>query len=173
MRATRIDEAASRLAAVPSGGLLRAIDRATTLGNGTVVWAVSTLGLGAAGRRGRRAAVEAALAYLTGSVTSNAVVKPLVDRKRPWRGLRQPRKSTSSFPSSHATTSFAYATAATASWPAAGAPLLLRAAPVAASRDHARHPRISEVAGGALLGTAIGAVVHGAVRGAVRARTRS
>ncbi|MBV9952071.1 MAG: phosphatase PAP2 family protein [Acidimicrobiia bacterium] len=169
MRATRVDQVASGLAAIPSGSVLRAVDRATTLGNGTVVWAVSTLGLGAAGRRGRRAALEAALAYVSASVTSNGVVKPLVDRERPWRGLRRPRKPSSSFPSSHATTSFAYATAATASWPAAGAPLLLLAAAVAASRVHARHHRISEVTGGALLGAVIGATVHAGVR----ARTRS
>src|SRR4051794_1278597 len=111
MRATRIDQVASGLAALPSGSLLRAVDGAVTLGNGTALWAASTVGLGAAGRRGRRAAAEAVVAYVGVSVTSNAVVKPLVDRKRPWRGLRRPRKSSSSFPSSHAATSFAYATA--------------------------------------------------------------
>jgi undecaprenyl-diphosphatase len=148
---------------------MSAIDRAATLGNGTAVWGASTVGLGLAGKRGRRAALEAVVAYLSASATSNGVVKPLVRRERPWRGWRRPRKPTSSFPSSHATTSFAYATAATASWPAVGAPLLLVASAIAASRVHARHHRISEVAGGAVLGAAIGAVVHASVK----ARTRS
>jgi undecaprenyl-diphosphatase len=158
------DEAASVLASVPKGPLLGGLDRVVTSANGTPVWAATTAGLAACGRRGRVAATEGAVAFALASAFSNLALKPVVDRRRPFRRLGRPTKPTSSFPSSHASTSFAYATAVVERWPVAGAPLLLTAGAIAASRVHTRQHRISEVLGGAVLGTVVGTGVHLASR---------
>ena len=106
-------------------------------------------------------AAEGAAALVAASALSNLAAKPLVGRRRPIAIPRRTTpKQTLSFPSSHATTSFAYATAVTARWPAGGVPLLVAAGAIAGSRVHTRHHRISDVLAGALLGASVGALVH-------------
>ena len=129
-------------------------------GNGMPIWSATSLGLAVTGRRGRRAALEGAAALALASAASNLMVKPAVGRRRPVPIPRRGRpKTTMSFPSSHATTSFAYASAVTARWPAAGAPLLAVAAVIAGSRVHTRQHRIADVVAGAVLGATIGVMV--------------
>jgi undecaprenyl-diphosphatase len=174
MRLSRVDEAVSRLAALPTGRGWSALDAVVTAGNGVPVWAAICVGLGGAGTRGRRAATEGMVAYVAASVASNVIIKPLVHRDRPGRWPRAGRrtKPTSSFPSSHAATAFAFSSAVIAAWPAAGGPLLVVPLGIAASRVHSRDHRVSEVAAGALLGAAVGVAVHAAWAGVERVGRR-
>ena len=160
MQVKAADAGASVLASLPDGRLVMAIDRLASTANGTPLWIGATAGLSAAGRRGRLAAAEGVAAFSVASVLSNLLVKPLVHRDRPIRLGRGRGKRTSSFPSSHASTSFAYASAVVGRWPVAGAPLLVAATAIAASRVHASQHRISEVAAGAVLGVVVGTGVH-------------
>ena len=154
------DEATSVAVALRRRAWLRPVERVAAMANGLPVWLAASALL-AMGRRSRRAAAEGAAALMCASAVSNLAAKPLVGRRRPIAIPRRTTpKRTLSFPSSHAATSFAYATAVTARWPAGGAPLLVVAGVIAGSRVHSRHHRISEVLAGALLGAAIGALVH-------------
>lgn len=123
----------------------------------------------AGGRRGRRAAAEGLAAAGAGSLVVNAAVKPLVRRRRPTLPAplqpalgHAPR--TSSFPSSHTTTAFAFATAAGVALPPAALPLAAVAAAVGWSRVRGRRHFPSDVVAGALLGATVGAAVHAAAR---------
>jgi PAP2 superfamily len=81
------------------------------------------------GRRGRRAALEGVLAIGVTSATVNLGMKPLAQRERPDRAghaafaaRRVPMPESDSFPSGHAASAFAFATAtysvtASTSWP--------------------------------------------------------
>jgi undecaprenyl-diphosphatase len=157
----RVDEAASLAVALAPVPGLRPIERVAATANGQPVWWAASAALAAAGRRGRRAAAEGLAALAVASTVSNLAIKPVVARSRPLpvpRRRGRPRPS-GSFPSSHAATGFAYASAVTCRWPAAGVPLLGLAAAVAGSRVHARHHRLTEVVAGAALGIVAGAGV--------------
>jgi membrane-associated phospholipid phosphatase len=155
------DQGASFVAALPRGAWLAPVERLAEVANGTPVWAASSAALAASGRRGRRAAAEGAVAIALASATSNLLAKPLVRRRRPLPVPRRGRqKTTLSFPSSHAATGFAHASAVALRWPAVGLPVLVAAAVVAGSRVHTRQHRIGDVLAGAVLGLAAGAVVH-------------
>jgi membrane-associated phospholipid phosphatase len=95
------------------------------------------------GRRGRRAAFLGVASIGLSSVISNVVVKPLLARARPVRdaavvpGDRWVRMPTSSsLPSGHSASAFAFATAVGAELPALSIPLRVVAAAVAYSRVH-------------------------------------
>ena len=79
-----------------------------------------------------------------------------VDTAGVRRAGRAPRPS--SFPSGHTASAFAFATAATLEMPAVGPALGATAMLVAWSRVHRGQHFPSDVAAGALLGTAVGAV---------------
>ena len=118
----------------------------------------------AGGRRGRRAAVRGLTAIGATSITANLVVKCLVPRRRPAistnteaRETRMPRSS--SFPSGHAASAFAFAAAATAEIPQLALPLYALATAVGYSRVHIGVHYPSDVLGGAVLGLAVGTMV--------------
>jgi undecaprenyl-diphosphatase len=160
-RLKRVDAASSFLVALPEQRWLSPIERAAATGNGLPIWGAASVGLAVTGARGRRAAGEGLVALGVVSTLSNLVVKPLVHRRRPFPFPRRTTpKATRSFPSSHAATAHAFATAVTCRWPAAGLPLLAVAGTVAGSRVHARQHRISEVLFGAALGVVTGAGLH-------------
>jgi membrane-associated phospholipid phosphatase len=100
-------------------------------------------------------------ALVPAALGANYLVKLAVRRPRPrLRGLppigRAPR--TFSFPSGHATTSFAAALASAGIVPASRVPLLVAAALMAVTRPYLGLHYPSDVVGGALLGSAIGLV---------------
>ena len=141
-----------------------AVDRITDAAawaNGMPIWVGVSAVLASSGRRGRVVAARALVSYATASAASNVVVKHVVTRRRPWSA--RPRgavKTTSAFPSSHATTASAFSVAVTLDWPTAGLPALLLASVVSGSRVYARQHRIGDVAGGVAVGAMVATALH-------------
>ncbi|MFF0813697.1 bifunctional phosphatase PAP2/diacylglycerol kinase family protein [Rhodococcus sp. NPDC003318] len=140
-------------------GALRALSNAA---NHSAVWMGVSVGLGLAGGRARRAAVRGMLSVAAASALSNAVLKPLLPRRRPpagtpefhsRRGLPAPRSS--SFPSGHSASAAAFATGVALEYPVAGAAIAPLAAAVAYSRVHTGVHWPSDVAVGLAVGSAI------------------
>ena len=133
------------------------------------LWLVTAAGLAAlAGGRGRCAASAGLLAIGLASAVTNLGLKPLAGRRRPMRsdnhrvsGSRRVRRPISaSFPSGHAASAFAFASAAGESAPATWLPLHLSATLVGYSRVHTGVHYPSDVAVGAVVGALCGWTVR-------------
>jgi len=119
------------------------------------------------GRRQRRAAALGVAAIGVTSAVVNLVVKPTFVRDRP----DQPKATASevphvrmpdstSFPSGHAASAFAFASAVGGELPAMALPLRVLASAVAYSRVHTGVHYPGDVVAGSIIGAAAGAVVH-------------
>ena len=136
------------------------------------------LGLAAAGalfggNRGRRAAGHGVLALASTSAIVNGPLKLAVGRHRPTprrRFRHKPR--TSSFPSGHAASAFAFAIAASREMPEAGPLLLPLAGTVAYSRVYLSLHYPSDVIAGAAFGAAMGMAARPVIREADAARRK-
>ncbi len=113
----------------------------------------------AGGPTGRRAARRGLVSLGIASATANLVGKPLTTRRRPerreleeLRARHVPMPSTSSFPSGHSASAFAFATGAGAAVPALSAPLRALATLVGYSRVHTGVHYPADVLVGAFLG---------------------
>ena len=136
----------------------------------SVLW----LGIAAAlaaggGRKGRRAAVESVLAIGVTSATVNLGIKPLARRRRPNRANPAqfearvvPMPESTSFPSGHAASAFAFAYVVGRHVPPLAVPIRLLAGGVAYSRVHTGVHYPGDVVIGAILGAGIAAMVEGA-----------
>jgi diacylglycerol kinase family enzyme/membrane-associated phospholipid phosphatase len=134
------------------------IKRLTRSANHSLLWfAIAAL---LAGRVGvtRRGALRGVLAILGASITANGVLKPLLPRRRPpdegmpgARSLRR-RPTSSSFPSGHAASAAAFATAVALESPRTGLVIAPVAAAVAYSRVHVGVHWTSDVLAGAAVG---------------------
>jgi YegS/Rv2252/BmrU family lipid kinase len=109
---------------------------------------------------GTRAARRGLLSLAAASALANGPLKAFSGRRRPME-LRSPsaarwvrRPVTSSFPSGHSASAFAFATGAALEAPALAIPLLALAGAVAYSRTYNRVHYPSDVAAGAALGVA-------------------
>jgi undecaprenyl-diphosphatase len=130
-----------------------------------VLWLAVAAALAAGGGpRGRRAATAGLLAVGAASPLTNIVLKSIGRRTRPDRtsaavplARHVPMPASTSFPSGHAASAFAFATGAGHVFPAVGAPLGLLAAAVAYSRVHTGVHYPADVIVGALVGTSAGA----------------
>ncbi|MGA7836218.1 MAG: phosphatase PAP2 family protein [Acidimicrobiales bacterium] len=117
------------------------------------------------GPRGRRTAARSLLAYGATSLTADAVLKMLMPRRRPGRenvesarDIRVP--TSSSFPSGHAASAFAFAAAASTESPLLALPLFGVASLIGYSRVHAGVHYPSDVLAGAVVGLTIGTAVR-------------
>ena len=113
------------------------------------------------GPRGRRASLYGVASITTASTIVNAVMKPLSRRRRPDRvamGVIESRHvsmpTSTSFPSGHSASAFAFAAGVGHVIPAAGAALFLPAALVAYSRVHTGVHFPGDVAAGVASGIA-------------------
>jgi membrane-associated phospholipid phosphatase len=132
------------IAATPTPTLDRAFRRLSQAANYSKLWLASAALLAATGGGpGRRAAVNGLASTGLTSAVVNLVLKPLGGRRRPDRDthrvpvarqVEMPRST--SFPSGHSASAFAFATGAATASPAAGIPLSALAALVAYSRVH-------------------------------------
>ena len=169
-----VDEAVYRaVAATPSPTLDRDLARLSRAADRSVLWMGIAAGLAlAGGASGRRAAAAGLASVAVTSAVTNAGLKHLHGRARPdavgagvgvGRAVRMPRSA--SFPSGHAASAFAFATAAGAELPLLAFPLRCLAAAVAYSRVHGGAHYPGDVVGGAVLGGAIAAAVGRGMRG--------
>jgi membrane-associated phospholipid phosphatase len=132
------------IAATSTPTLDRAFRRLSQAADHSKLWLASAAVLAATGgAAGRRAAINGLVATGLTSAVVNLVLKPLGSRRRPdrhthrvpvARHVAMPR--TTSFPSGHAASAFAFATGVATAAPAAGIPLSGLAALVAYSRVH-------------------------------------
>jgi undecaprenyl-diphosphatase len=161
----RVDRELVRRSAViphwPADPGLRAL---STAANHSLLWLAAAAVL--ASRKGatRRGALRGVAAIGGASFTINALAKPLLPRRRPVYddlpvvrrlALRDHPRS-SSFPSGHAASAAAFATAVMMESPAVGLAVAPVAAAVAYSRVHTGVHWPSDVAAGVLMGTGIG-----------------
>lgn len=159
----RTDRVLMRLSAdLPPSRLDGGLRRLSTAANHSVLWLGVGAGMALGGRRARRAAVRGLLSVAGASALSNAVLKPLLPRRRPpagtaefamRRGLPAPRSS--SFPSGHSASAAAFVTGVALEYPAVGVALTPLAAAVAYSRVHTGVHWPSDVLVGMGVGSAV------------------
>jgi membrane-associated phospholipid phosphatase len=123
------------------------------------------------GERGRAAAANGLASIALTSAVVNLGLKRLGDRRRPdrqalavplTRQVTMPRST--SWPSGHAASAFAFATGVGAAWPAAGVPLSVVASLVAYSRVHTGVHFPSDAIAGTASGVALAPVAVAALR---------
>lgn len=169
-QAVAIDEAIyAAVAGTETPGLDRTIARLSDAANFSMLWlAAGGLLAVAGGPKGRRGAVEGLAAIGVASFVANQGLKRVARRSRPERAdhavasgatrhVRMP--SSTSFPSGHSASAFAFATAVTGRIAWLSAPLHLLAAAVAYSRVHTGVHYPGDVVAGSLTGVVCGHLV--------------
>lgn len=153
-----ISRAVSGFPPTPVDGVMKGI---STAANHSLLW--FAIGALLAARRGatRKAAARGLLSIGLASAAANAVFKPVLPRSRPaaselpaYQTIANPPTS-SSFPSGHAASAAAFATAVAMESPRMGLVLAPLAASVAYSRVHVGVHWASDVVAGAALGSGI------------------
>jgi membrane-associated phospholipid phosphatase len=155
------------VARTPTAALDGPVRRLSNAANRSRLWlaiaaAIALLG----GERGRRAALEGVLAIGVTSATVNLGMKPLHRRRRPDREGAHPSRirdvpmpGSTSFPSGHAASAFAFAYAVGRHLPGLAVPIRLLAAAVAYSRVHTGVHYPGDVVVGSVTGAGTGAIV--------------
>lgn len=168
----RLDVAVyAAIAATPTPEMDVALRRLSSAANYSRLWlGCSGLLIAFAGGRGRRAAANGLVSVVVTSTAVNLVLKPLSNRRRPdrqthdvpvTRQVTMPRST--SWPSGHAASAFAFATGVGAAWPAAGIPVSVLASLVAYSRVHTGVHYPSDAIAGAVSGVALAPLAVAAV----------
>ncbi|MGH3916567.1 MAG: phosphatase PAP2 family protein [Pseudonocardiaceae bacterium] len=161
-RVHEVDQAVSRwIGKRPPSALDATMKGLSTAANHSVLWFAIAAVLASQKGATRRAALRGVLAIAATSFTANAVLKPLMPRRRPpakelpaYQVLPDPPTS-SSFPSGHAASAAAFTTAVAMECPRAGLAIAPLAAAVAYSRVHVGVHWMSDVVVGAAVGSGI------------------
>jgi membrane-associated phospholipid phosphatase len=177
-----VDRAAyEAIARTPTPSLDDPVRRLSNAANGSRLW----LGIAAVlavfgGKRGRRAALEGVVAIGITSASINLVAKSVATRPRPGRAGPAPfaardieMPASSSFPSGHAASAFAFAYAVGRHLPILAIPIRLLAGAVAYSRVHLGVHYPVDVAVGSMAGSGIAAMVASASDRIAARRRRS
>ena len=159
------------IARTPTPTLDRLMSRLSRAADYSKLSLAASAGLATAGgRRGRRAAADGLASVAVTATVVNVAVKPLGRRRRPDRAVhavplaRQVAMPiSSSFPSGHSASAFAFATGVAARWPNAAVPLRTLAALVAYSRVHTGVHYPSDTIAGTVCGVALAPVAVAAV----------
>jgi membrane-associated phospholipid phosphatase len=159
------------IAATPTPVMDVGLRRLSRAANYSRLWLGYAAVLAASRReRGRAAAANGLASIVLTSAVVNVVLKPLGDRRRPDRRVHEvpltrqvAMPHSTSWPSGHAASAFAFATGVGAAWPAAGAPLTVLASLVAYSRVHTGVHYPSDVIAGTASGVALAPVAVAAV----------
>ncbi|MGI6029570.1 MAG: phosphatase PAP2 family protein [Candidatus Heteroscillospira sp.] len=143
----------------------------TRLGDAGIIWIILGIALLCFGATRRRGTVYLA-ALASTAVLNNLVLKPLIARPRPYSVLESlvvltDKLSSWSFPSGHASASFAAATALTLLFPKKGAWSFIPAAMIALSRPYLGMHYLTDVLCGAALGAACALIAVKAARGTI------
>jgi membrane-associated phospholipid phosphatase len=159
----------SAVAATPTPSLDEPLRRLSNAANNSRLWLTVATGLWAVGgESGRRAATRGAVAIGVTSALVNLAVKSVWSRRRPdragagvpvRRNVRMP--ASTSFPSGHAASGFAFAAAVGRDQPWLGLALRFLAAAVAYSRVHTGVHYPGDAVVGALIGEGTGQAVAG------------
>jgi undecaprenyl-diphosphatase len=154
------------IAATPTPRMDVALRRLSLAANYSRLWlGCATLLAGFGGERGRGAAENGLAAIGLSSAVVNLVLKPLGNRRRPDRDTHDvpvsrqvDLPSSTSWPSGHSASAFAFATGVGAAVPAAGIPLSVVASLVAYSRVHTGVHYPSDTIAGTVSGVALAPV---------------
>ncbi|MCX6464593.1 MAG: phosphatase PAP2 family protein [Pseudonocardiales bacterium] len=161
-RVSELDRAVSRAISArspsPADTVFKGLSRAA---NHSLLWFAVAAVLGSRRGASRKAALRGVLAIAGASGTANALLKPLLPRRRPaaselpaYQTLDNPPTS-SSFPSGHAASAAAFATAVAMESPRLGLAVAPVAAAVAYSRVHVGVHWTSDVVAGVAVGSGV------------------
>jgi membrane-associated phospholipid phosphatase len=160
----KLDLAAyAAIAATPTPSLDRFFRKVSSAANHSKLWLLSAAVMAAVGDGpGRRAAADGLASIGLASATVNLVLKPLGGRRRPNRDTNNvpvarqvDMPQSTSFPSGHAASAFAFANGASYAVPALGLPLNAAATIVAYSRVHTGVHYPADVIVGSVTGAAL------------------
>ena len=154
----------SAVASTPTPTLDEPMTWLSNAANNSKLWLATSVALSALGPNGRRASAHGLIAVGLTSITANLAAKRLFPRYRPERPVANGRRdvrmpTSSSFPSGHTASAFAFATVISVELPQFSFPLYGLASAVGWSRVHTGVHFPSDVWAGALLGSAIGSAV--------------
>jgi membrane-associated phospholipid phosphatase len=157
------------VAATPTPAFDRALGALSRAADHSRLWfGAATLLAAGGGPRGRRAAATGVASLAVTSAIVNLGLKPLGRRRRPDRAIagvplarHVAMPLSTSFPSGHAASAFAFASGVGAALPLAGLPLRALAALVAYSRVHTGVHYPADVVVGSVLGGAVAPLVNG------------
>jgi len=160
--ARRLDLAVyAAITRTPTPSLDGPMNRLTQAANYSRLWLASAAILATTrGARGRRAAFTGLASVAVSSAVVNLVIKPLSRRRRPDRtdvvaDRQAPMPGSTSFPSGHSASAFAFATGVGSVLPRDAVPIRALAAAVAYSRVHTGVHYPADAIAGAFLGTTL------------------
>ena len=161
---SRLDVAAyAAIASTPTPAMDAAFRRLSRAADRSRLWlGCSALLAAFGGKRGRRAAENGLVSIALTSAAVNLVLKPLGNRRRPERKTYEvpiARQVTmphsTSWPSGHSASAFAFASGVGAAWPQVGIPVTFLASLVAYSRVHTGVHYPSDTIAGTACGVAL------------------
>jgi membrane-associated phospholipid phosphatase len=170
VEAKRVDVAVyEAILHTPTPGLDRGMSRLTQAADYSRLWLGSAAILAATrGRQGRRAAITGLASIAVTSAVANLVIKPVGRRPRPDPSeapadRRAPMPGSTSFPSGHAASAFAFATGVGSVLPLEAIPIRALTTTVAYSRVHTGVHYPADVLAGAFLGTTLAQITASAL----------